>query len=187
MTERYIGIKFKTRKLGELVKDKQIENSAILLNNTLATFPEECLKGIAGNVSARLPDGIIISASGSSLQNLIILDDYCKVTSKYNDRIVEYYGKKIPSSETKMHQLIYSEREDVQFAFHIHIPNLEKLQLLNRYPITKRFFPYGTTNLAKEAVKALGSNDIVILKNHGIVVVGEKVEDIKSTFKHIII
>jgi len=187
MTERYIGIKFRTKKLGNLSKDKQIETSALLLNKILATLPEECLKGIAGNVSAKLSDGIIISASGSSLKNLIILDDYCKVTSRYNDRIVEYYGNKIPSSETKLHQLIYSERKDVQFVFHIHIPNLEKLQLLNRYPITKRFFPYGTINLAKEAVKALGSNNIVILKNHGIVIVGEKLENIISNFRQITI
>ena len=185
MTERYIGIKFRTKKLGDLSKDNQIEISASILNNTLATLPEEYIKGIAGNVSARLPDGMIISASGSSLQNLIILDDYCKVTSRYDDRIVEYFGKKIPSSETKLHQLIYLEREDVQFVFHIHIPNLEKLQLLNRYPITKRFFPYGTINLAKEAVKALGSNNTVILKDHGIVVVSEKIEGIAREFKQI--
>ncbi len=186
MSERYTGIKFRTKKLGELLENEQLETYALQLNNVLKSLPEICLEGIAGNVSARIIDGILISASGTSLKNLGVLDDYSKVISKFNDRVVEYYGKKIPSSETKMHQLIYTEREDVQYIFHIHVPNLEKLQLMNRYPITKRFFPYGTINLAREAVNALSSNDTVILRNHGVVVVGKNIDITIRILKQII-
>ena len=71
-----------------------------------------------------------------------------------------------------MHLLIYENRPDIDYCFHVHLPNIHKLQLLNRFSVTSKFLSYGTFDLAKETVNSLGANDIVVIRDHGIVVVG---------------
>ena len=172
MSEAYSGVKFKHRKIGDLIIDSLVKESADKLMSVMSSLPDDCVKGIAGNVSVRLEDGILISTSGSKLQCLEIEEHFSKVVSDAHENTVRYYGKNIPSSETKMHLLIYENRPDIYYCFHVHLPNIHKLQLLNRFSVTSKFLSYGTFDLAKETVNSLGAGDIVIIRDHGIVVVG---------------
>ncbi len=172
MSEVHSGVKFKHKNIGKLVIDDFIKDSATKLISALENLPEDCIKGIAGNVSVRLNDGILISTSGSKLQCLRIEEDFSKVVSDVYEDTVRFYGNNIPSSETKMHLLIYQNRADVDYCVHVHVPNIQKLQLLNRFSVTSKFLSYGTFDLAKETVKSLGAGDIAVLRDHGIVVVG---------------
>jgi len=178
MSEVHSGVKFKHRKVGELVFDSIIKESIEKLISTMANLPEDCFKDVAGNISVRLDEGILISTSGSKLQCLQQEEDFSKVVSDGYDNIVSYYGKNIPSSETKMHLLIYKNRPEVDFCIHVHLPNIQKIQLLNRFSVTSKFLSYGTFDLAKETVKSLGSGDIAVLRDHGIVVVGNNLKSI---------
>ena len=185
MSEGYSGVKFKHRKIGDLVYDSSIRESINKLISALANLPEYCVKGIAGNVSTRTDNGILISTTGSKLQCLQMEEDFSKVVSDTDENTVYYYGKNIPSSETKMHLLIYKNRPDVDYCFHVHIPNIQKVQLLNRFSVTSKFLSYGTIDLAKETVKALGTGEIAVLRDHGIVVVGNDLEVITRKIIHI--
>jgi len=178
MPEQYVGVKFNYRNLGGLELDSRLNSLVLEIQHALSKLPASCIEGVSGNISAKLQDGILITSTGSRLHNLIAPKNFCKVTSKFSDERVHYYGTHIPSSETKMHLLIHEKRPDVRYCLHIHLPNIEKVQLLNRHPITKQYYPYGTTELAYEAMNALGSNDLVILKDHGIVVVGSDLQQI---------
>ncbi|MHA1687534.1 MAG: class II aldolase/adducin family protein [Candidatus Heimdallarchaeaceae archaeon] len=178
MPEVYTGVKFEYEKVGELEFDKNLNSIALEIQKALGELPKTCVEGVTGNISVRLHDGILITSTGTKLRNLTVPHSFCKVSSSFNDEIVSYYGTNVPSSETRMHQLIYENRPDIRYCLHIHVPNIEKLQLLNRHPITQKYYSYGTKELAKEAMKALGSNDVVILRDHGIVVVGNDLSDI---------
>ena len=127
-----------------------------------------------GNLSFRSKEGFVITASG--LKNKENLTNDCFVYVKdYNKKTNTFYveGKKKPSSESMMHHLIYITCKDLNAVFHGHndliVKNAEKLKL----PITKKEYEWGTLELAKEVLKALGDNKLIVLKNHGFVSLGK--------------
>jgi ribulose-5-phosphate 4-epimerase/fuculose-1-phosphate aldolase len=131
-----------------------------------------------GNLSFRLGEGLVITASG--LENKQNLGNDCFVYVKnYDEKTNTVYveGKKNPSSESVMHYLIYRARETVNAVFHGHnkaiVINAKKLGL----PVTGREFASGTSDLAKETLKGLGDNKFVVLRNHGFVSVGSTMKE----------
>ena len=169
----YVGVKFKTLLL----------NSEIGFNieDTFACFQKNCrlLKrhGMtpqnAGNISVRHNKGFIITTSGSNLGSLqqdeIVYVRKCVI----EDGIVEYMGPNLPSSETFMHSMIFQCKPAVQAIVHVHDPetmNRATMQL----EATEKEVPYGTLALARMACDTfLKSDNIIVLKNHGYVAVGE--------------
>jgi ribulose-5-phosphate 4-epimerase/fuculose-1-phosphate aldolase len=131
-----------------------------------------------GNLSFRFGEGFVITASG--LENKQNLSNDCFVYVKsYDEQTNTVYveGRKNPSSEAVMHYLVYEAREDVNAVFHGHnqaiVMNAEKVGL----QITEREYASGTTDLAKETMKGLGDNKVVVLKNHGFVSVGATMKE----------
>ncbi|MHA1408186.1 MAG: class II aldolase/adducin family protein [Candidatus Heimdallarchaeaceae archaeon] len=180
MVEEYRGIKFQVEKKGEFYpseKEKQILKDMITVVDSL---PELCKIGVAGNISFKSNDFIIITTSGSSLAKLSIPSNFCKVPLKQSKGSISYFGENVPSSETIMHILIYMMRKETKFIFHFHMPNLKKLQQLNKYPTTNKFYPYGSLELAEEAVRTLENNEVLILREHGIVVVSKNLSTIRN-------
>ncbi len=131
-----------------------------------------------GNLSFRCEDGFVITASGlKSKQNL---SNDCFVYVKSYDpqsNTVYVEGRRQPSSEAVMHHLIYKTHKEVNAVFHGHndaiIMNAEKLGLT----VTEKEHESGTAALAKEALKALGDNKLVVLRNHGFVSVGNTMKE----------
>ncbi len=131
-----------------------------------------------GNLSFKSKEGFVITASG--LKNKENLTDACFVYVKnYNKKTNTFYveGKKKPSSESIMHYLIYTTYEDINAVFHGHnnliVKNAERLKL----PETKKEFEWGTIHLAKEVLKVLGDNKLIVLKNHGFVSLGKTMKE----------
>ena len=126
-----------------------------------------------GNLSFRSGEGFVITASG--LKNKENLIDECFVYVKdYDEKSNTFYveGKRRPSSESIMHHLIYETCEDINAVFHGHsdtiVTNAEKLKL----PVTEKEYESGAIELAKEVLKVLGDNKVIVLKNHGFVSLG---------------
>ena len=131
-----------------------------------------------GNLSFRSKEGFVITASG--LKNKENLTNDCFVYVKdYNKKTNTFYveGKKKPSSESIMHYLIYDTCEDINAVFHGHndliVKNSDKLKL----PITKKEYEWGTIELAKEVLKVLDDNKLIVLKNHGFVSLGKNMKE----------
>lgn len=140
-----------------------------------------------GNISAYDPETgyMCISPSGR---------DY--MTMKPEDVVVmDLNGNKIegefkPSSEYPMHSSIYKARPDIKGIVHTHSKYCTILSTL-QMPIPAclvtllvtgpdvpcaKFHPVGSKGLAASACKALANRDAALLGNHGMIAVGNSVE-----------
>lgn len=148
-------------------------------------YDKGLVSGKAGNISARFGDVVAITPTMTSLSNLdeedIVLVDM--------DGNVLTKGK--PSSEVNMHLEIYKKRPDVKAIVHTHSPyatgfafSNKKLKRLEGFGAIKT--PYlsdieyekpGTDELAKSASEGIGDEDVLILKNHGVICVSDSLKE----------
>jgi L-fuculose-phosphate aldolase len=139
--------------------------------------------GTAGNLSVRLPDGrFAISGSGRRIDEL---DEdglvSCEVASE------AWMGSCRPSVETALHRGIYANRPDANAVLHssafyttlvacsaieletaASTDTLYYLQRLARLP----FLVPGSPELAEAVTEAAREHDVILLANHGSVVLG---------------
>jgi L-fuculose-phosphate aldolase len=160
------------------------------------------VRGSSGNVSIRVEERMLITASGIPYENL------------ESDQIVEidHEGKKFsgsgdPSSEWRMHAAIYRARRDVQAIVHTHSPYATAAAISFRsvpvlhdegrilfgeaLPVSAHASP-GTWDLAKAVADALADAKVALVGYHGAVAVGatlrealilaEKVEETVQLF-----
>ena len=138
---------------------------------------------VSGNISVKIKDGILISASGTCLndmnENDIVLIDY-------SGNLLS--GGKKPSSEKILHSEIYTRRDDINAVIHCHCPVITAFAVAGvelKKPILPDFalmyekvplVPYycpSSIELASAVGEYFEKHDCVLLKNHG-VVVGDK-------------
>jgi len=179
MAEIYIGTKFKyIQKNKEISKHKDLE----LLKKWCNIFNKKNFAptyegGSSGNLSFRTnPDSnnFIITASHTALKNSMQDTDFSEVIfCSVKENTVFANGNRAPSSESLMHYLIYKNRPEVNAIFHGHSDEIMKLAKQKEFPETKVELPYGTMELAKDAVNTLKNNNFVILKNHGFISVAK--------------
>lgn len=157
---------------------KNINN---IINISKEIYDKGLVSGKAGNISARFGNVVAITPTLKSLSNLseediVMVDMNGNVLTK---------GK--PSSEVNMHLEIYKKRSDVKAIVHTHSPyatgfafSNKKLKRLEGFGTIKN--PYladieyekpGTDELAKSASEGLGNEDVLILKNHGVICVSD--------------
>ncbi|MFH1697370.1 MAG: class II aldolase/adducin family protein [Candidatus Diapherotrites archaeon] len=139
----------------------------------------------AGNLSFRTRAGMVITASGADLAKLK-KGDFIEVldwgSAKAGD-FVFARGAKEPSSESVMHFEIYRARKDVKFIFHGHSGKILKRAKALGLACTKRQKPFGTPELAWEALDVLGAEigngggktktDFAVMKGHGFLALGK--------------
>lgn len=149
-----------------------------------------------GVVSVRIPNTeyVLITPSGFSKSrvhpdNLIIVD--------YEGRLIK--GSLRPSVETPMHTYIHRHRSDINTVIHTHSPmacgfaaaNMDipcvsaeqAFYLGGRVPIVRKYSLPGTTKPVEldAILKALERIDAVLLRKHGVVVVGRTPEEALDT------
>lgn len=131
-----------------------------------------------GNLSFRFEEGFVITASGLETKENLCGECFVYVKNfdeQSNKVVVE--GKRNPSSEAMLHFLIYQARKDVNAIFHGHNSSILNTASKLGLPITEKEEDFGSMELAKEALKALGESNLVVLRNHGFVSVGETMKD----------
>ncbi len=156
------------------------------IDNNIVEFLEICNKlynrkyvvGSGGNVSIKLNNKIYITPTGKCLGFL----------NKNDIAIIDLENNKIignPTSELQMHLKIYENRDDIKAIVHTHSIYSTALPIANKEiklltPESKIFlkelsyvnyFKAGSIELANEVSKK--KNDVIILKNHGIVCLGK--------------
>ncbi len=142
--------------------------------------------GSSGNVSARTPDGMLITPSGCSATTL----REAGLVAMSLDGTVR--GDTAPSSEWSMHAAIYQAYPAAAWLVHSHADACTALACLNQglpgfhYMVTRfggddvRCAPYvtfGTPELALLAVTALQARTACLLANHGMIVHGRDADD----------
>ena len=146
--------------------------------------------GKSGNISTKIRCNgnyqVLISSTGVSLKN-ISLEDVIVIDDKGNQ--VEGHGK--PSSEVNMHLEIYKKRREVSGIVHTHspyatgfsfsgekIPHLEGFgKIIKPYLNEINYATPGSKELAKIASNGLEKEDILILKNHGVLAIGTNIDE----------
>ena len=148
-------------------------------------YDKGLVSGKSGNISARFKnetkDIIAITPTLKSLSELnekdIVLADL--------DGNVLTKGK--PSTEVNMHLEIYKKRPDVNAIVHTHSPyatgfarSSKKIKRYEGFKDIENAFlseieyeKPGSDELAKKASEGLGEDEVLVLKNHGIICVGD--------------
>ncbi|AUV80837.1 fuculose phosphate aldolase [Salinigranum rubrum] len=143
-------------------------------------------KGTGGNVSARSGDHVAVNPSGVPYRD--VTAETVPIVTVDGEQVA---GPQNASSETPMHTAIYRERDDVGGVVHTHSPYASTFASLDE-PIPASHYliafigdqvpvagyePPGSEALGREAVDALGDEyNACLLKNHGVIAVGESVE-----------
>lgn len=142
--------------------------------------------GSGGNLSVRCEDGFYISATGAYLGNLT-LEDFTHMDLE--GRVLE--GRK-PSKEAVMHLECYKRRPDIQSVIHLHPVHSIAVTCLknsdpscgmpvytpgyalriNAIPVIPYLKP-GSLALAMAVAEGIQTRDSLLLKNHGLLVVGK--------------
>lgn len=155
-------------------------------------YNKNLISGKSGNISSRInaASGDIIaitptlkSLTGLKAEDLVLIDLDGNILSD---------GK--PSSEVNMHLEIYKKREDVNAIVHTHSPYAtgfafsdKQIKRLEGFgEIKKPYLPSieyekpGSSELAESASKGIGDSDVLVLKNHGVICVGENLKEAES-------
>jgi len=89
-------------------------------------------------------------------------------------------GPAEPRLETSVHYMIHHARSEVNAVIQINNSNIfEKIK--EKYPIADDKYPVGTLNYIKEVLKKLYDSKIIILKNQGILIVGETYKKVEES------
>ncbi|MGE0744063.1 MAG: class II aldolase/adducin family protein [Rhodospirillales bacterium] len=138
-------------------------------------------RGTSGNVSARTPEGLLITPTGVPCDALRAAD----VVAMRLDGTAE--GPLLPSSEWRFHVAILKARPEIGAVVHAHPPFCTTLAVLHmpipsfHYMVAKaggadiRCAPYatfGTQALSDHALAALEGRKACLLANHGMIAAG---------------
>lgn len=142
--------------------------------------------GISGNISVRNGDNVVITSTGSA--NAMLNENDFSVID-FNGDIIE--GAK-PSSEKFLHLEFYRRREDIKAILHFHsscltayavcgigleMPVLPEIVFcFGNIPIAEYALP-GSNELVEKTAKYFSTHDVILMKNHGVIVGGTDLED----------
>jgi L-fuculose-phosphate aldolase len=156
---------------------------AAIIEVGLRLYEKGLVTATEGNISMRVADGHLVTASGVSKGSLtpelvIFIDHEGHAPSS---------GPAV-SSEDLMHLAIYRRRPDVHAVVHAHPPAAsafavahlpldswilaEAVVVLGKVPLTRYATP-GTAELADIVAEGLGKGSAALLANHGAITVGE--------------
>ena len=130
-------------------------------------------------ISIKYGKRLIINGSSSNIGDIKIEDILEIVDYNPTKKIILAIGSKKPPIETPVHWLIHHTRDEVNAVIHL---NSEKLAgiLAKKLPTTEKEKPPEPFELAKEVLKILRTSKNLVIKNSGVLFVGnslKKAED----------
>lgn len=164
------------------------DNVSKLIEVCNKLYDRELASGKSGNVSIRLGNYIAITPTLKAMNDLNE-DDIVLVDMKSNA-----LTKGKPSSEVGMHLAIYKKRSDVNAIIHTHSPyttgfafsdkKIKRLEgfgeINNPYVASIEYEKPGSDELALNASEAIKNEDVLVLKNHGVICVGKDLNETES-------
>jgi L-fuculose-phosphate aldolase len=161
-----------------------------IVNTAHHIYNKDMIIAKAGNISIidENREYIYITASGTNFKHLKY-DEIIKV--KIDD--LSYSGKKdmVPSMETSLHINIYKKRSDINSVVHVHSPYATGFAFSNKHLYQQEgfgeitgeyikevdYYRPGSDKLAKYTAIGLENENAVILKDHGVVTIGNNIEE----------
>ena len=154
-------------------------------------YEKGLVSGKSGNISKRIKSSIgdivaitptLTSLSGLKQEDIVLLDMQGNILTNG-----------VPSSEVNMHLEIYKKRQDVNAIVHTHSTyatgfafsnkRLKRLEgfgeIKNPYLHYIEYEKPGSDELAKNASDNISDEDVLILKNHGVICVSNNLKEAK--------
>ena len=154
-------------------------------------YEKGLVSGKSGNISKRIKSSIgdivaitptLTSLSGLKQEDIVLLDMQGNILTNGT-----------PSSEVNMHLEIYKKRQDVNAIVHTHSTyatgfafsnkRLKRLEgfgeIKNPYLHYIEYEKPGSDELAKNASDNISDEDVLILKNHGVICIGDNLKEAK--------
>jgi L-fuculose-phosphate aldolase len=144
--------------------------------------------GTWGNVSARIPEGFLVTPS--RVQYTVIEPGDFVTVSLGGTRLA---GHRWPSSETEIHRAVLNKKSDVRAIIHSHSPYATAVSCLHQsIPVfvedmaqiiggevrCTRYIPAGQhKEIAAEVGNTIGEENAVLLANHGVLCCGRDLEE----------
>lgn len=144
--------------------------------------------GTWGNISARIPEGFIVTPSRVQYATIETSDF---VTVSIQGDVLA--GHRLPSSETEIHRAVLNKKSSVGAIIHSHSPYATAVSCLHQtIPVfvedmaqiiggevrCTRYVPAGQhKKIAEEVADTIGEEDAVLLANHGVVCCGRNLEE----------
>lgn len=168
--------------------ETQLREQLVMFGESL--YARGYAHGSSGNLSVRLPDGLLVSPTNSCLGRL----DPAKISKL--DRAGNHVSGDQPSKEGFLHLAMYEERAGAQAIVHLHCTHCVAVSCLRhadtanvlppitayhvmrigRLPLVPYFRP-GDRALAEAVREKAKKHHAVLLANHGPVVAGKSLED----------
>jgi ribulose-5-phosphate 4-epimerase/fuculose-1-phosphate aldolase len=145
--------------------------------------------GTSGNISVRMPEGILVTPTNSRL-GMLGVDDLAFV-----DQNGELVSGRPPSKETPLHIGMYRAQPDCEAIVHVHSPHAVAVSCLDGMdaddalpPLTGYFvmrlgavglvpfFPPGAPELAVAVADAARRRRALLMSNHGAIVAARTLE-----------
>ncbi len=170
-----------------LRKEITVKKISSIVNEIIQTgrilYEKNLVAGFDGNISYKLKDKIITTASGV-YKGFLLEEDIVII----NENGTLMHGKKKASSEYKLHLNVYKNRPDVNCVIHAHPPlatattianipllpciTAEAYILLGKIPVAPYNAP-GDNSLANSINSYVNKSDVILLEKHGIVSYGK--------------
>lgn len=139
----------------------------------------------SGNLSLRTDNGILITAAGTSLGNL---NENDVILTDFDGHEIE---KGSASSEKMLHIEIYKQKPGINVIIHTHPVYLtsfaachktlnepimsENILYFEQIPVADYAMP-SSLKLVENTVKHLKNKDVVMMANHGVIVIADTIE-----------
>ncbi|TFF84382.1 MAG: class II aldolase/adducin family protein [Promethearchaeota archaeon] len=170
-------------------EDNLIDMKEAIVTAGRDLFNKGILENNEGNISLRVSkkDEMLITPTGNNYQ---IFTANQVVHMKFDGTSLS--SGKLPSTEAKMHALIYESRPKVKSIIHTHSTYASMLSIIRKnIPIIMEeqliylggsieISPYGeahTNNIGESALTALGYKNGALLANHGVIVCGKSIQN----------
>ncbi len=175
-----------------MIRNDKMDNNIVekIVKTAHHIYDKDMILGKAGNISILDENNkfMYITASGTDFKSLRH-EDILKVN--LDDLSYVSHGDRVPSMETNLHVNVYKKRSDVKSVVHVHSPYATAFAFSNRrlrqlegfgeitgeYITEVDYYPPGSKKLAQHASDALKNEDKVLLKDHGVITVGENIDE----------
>ena len=149
----------------------------------------DLVKGSAGFMSKKIKEGILVSATGSSVGSLTKNDVSLVINS--DDKKIKWKGEKHPSSEMPIISEIYKTLPEAKAIIHTHSRKLTYSPTMQKY-ISSEYLRYGKFGELNKIIDIIKKNEgFGIMKLHGELCIGdnlyntfqklkEKIENVKK-------
>ena len=126
-------------------------------------------------ISQRYGKRILINSYGEkdSNDNFLEIVDYDPIK-----KILLAMGSKEPRIETPLHWLIHHARDEVNAI--VQINDIDLANKIKKIPKTQNDYTDGNLDHIKDVMKNLRKSKKVILKNHGLIFVGNSIKEVEE-------